>query len=143
MTDGGTPADPTIAISRNAEARRLALFLGVGLVGLGIDVAVFSGLHGAGLSRATARAVSLVCATGATWSLNRSFTFAASGRRAHDEVIRYVAVTLGAQGVSYGLFLGLSAEAPALPATAALLAGAACATLLSFTGQRLFTFRGA
>lgn len=125
------------------DARCLTLFLCVGLVGLGVDASVFSVLHAGGASRALARAVSLVVATGVTWSLNRRFTFAASGRRARAELGRYVLVTLVAQGTSYVTFLSLSRLAPSAPPLVLLVIGAALATGLSFAGQRLFTFRAA
>ena len=139
----GTPA-PTFGdelLSR--DLRRLALFLCVGLVGLGVDASLFSAFHAAGVSRALARAISLAAATGVTWRLNRRFTFAATGRRARAELGRYALVTLVAQGTSYATFLMLSQVVPAAPPLALLLAGAVLATGLSFAGQRLFTFRAA
>ena len=125
------------------DVRRFALFLCVGLVGLGVDASLFSCLHASGASRALARAVSLAAATGVTWRLNRRFTFAATGRLARAELGRYALVTLVAQGTSYGTFLALSQIAPSAPPLALLVTGAALATGLSFAGQRLFTFRAA
>lgn len=146
MTDlahSGRAAPTSFRTGHGAEARRIALFIGVGLLGLAVDAGVFSVLFGPGLSRAAARAGSLGAATLVTYALNRSVTFAraGSGPRARGEFARYVLVTLVSQGSSYGLFLLLSAAVPALPALAALMAGAAAAAVLSFTGQRLFTFR--
>ncbi len=111
------------------------------MLGLASDATVFSALHGAGLSLALARAVSLACATGVTWRLNRFFTFAASGRRLPAAMARYGLVTLAAQGFSYAFFLAVSQAEPRLPSLAVLVTGAALATALSFTGQRFFTFR--
>jgi putative flippase GtrA len=135
---------PTIAAFREGpEVRRLGGFLSVGLLGLGVDAAVFTALQGAGLWLALARAASLVCATGVTWQLNRLFTFPRTGRRRSREIARYALVTLGVQGASYATFLILSQLAPQLPAIMVLVTGAALAAGLSFTGQRLFTFRAA
>ncbi len=139
----GWPVPTTVASHEAPEARQMAAFLCVGLLGLGTDTAAFSVLHGAGLSLALARAASLLSATGVTWRLNRTFTFAATGRRRIRELGRYLSVTLVAQGFSYAFFLTLSEAAPRLPAVAVLVTGAALATGLSFMGQRLFTFRAA
>lgn len=143
MADSGR-ARPTFASAgRRAELRRVAMFLAVGSLGLATDAALFSALEAAQASRPVARAASLALATLVTFGLNRRFTFMASGRPGGGDLARYAAVTGLAQGFSYGLFLALSAAAPALPALSALVAAAAAATLLSFAGQRLFTFRGA
>lgn len=143
FADSGRAAPTSFRTGHGAEARRIALFVVVGLLGLAVDAGVFTGLFDAGVSRAAARALSLAAATLLTYALNRGITFAraAAGRRARSEFARYVLVTLVSQGTSYGLFLVLSVVLPALPALAALMAGAAAATVLSFTGQRLFTFR--
>ncbi|MGI3901692.1 MAG: GtrA family protein [Janthinobacterium lividum] len=144
MTDcanSGRPAS-TILEAGSAELRRFALYLGVGSTGLGVDAALFAAFHGAGSSPAAARAVSLAVATLVTFALNRRFTFVSSGRQARRDLARYVGVTFMAQGFSYGIFLGLLAMAPTLPSLIALVAGAAPVALISFAGQRLFTFRG-
>ena len=141
MADSGRARPSFASGGRRAELHRAALFLAVGGLGLAADAAIFSALQGLDASRPVARAASLACATLVTFALNRRYTFAATARR--GDLARYAAVTLLAQGFSYALFLALSAAAPALPALAALVAAAAAATLLSFTGQRFFTFRGA
>lgn len=143
MADSGRARPSFASGGRRAELRRAALFLAVGGLGLAADAAIFSALQGLDASRPAARAASLACATIVTFALNRRYTFAATARRGGGDLARYAAVTLLAQGFSYALFLALSAAAPALPALAALVAAAAAATLLSFTGQRFFTFRGA
>jgi len=135
-----SPPDLSAALAALA-ARPFVRFLAVGTIGLAADAAVFSLLHGAGLPAAVARALSLAVATGVTWSLNRAFTFAATGRRRRDEILRYALVVGVAQGISYGVFLTLYWTVPRLHPLAALLTGAVIATAFSFTGQRLFTFR--
>lgn len=144
MTDfanSGRPA-PTILEAGGGEVRRFVLFLGVGAAGLAVDAALFGMLHDAGLLPAVSRAVSLALASLVTFGLNRRFTFAGSGRRARHDLVRYIGVTVVAQGFSYGLFLGLLAASPTPPPLVALLVGAGAVALLSFAGQRLFTFRG-
>jgi putative flippase GtrA len=115
-------------------------FGAVGGAGLAVDAGLFAFLSHDGLGDAAARALSLGTATLLTWRLNRRFTFAASGRRGSAELARYTLVALSAQGLNYALFLLLRHAAPALPARAALLVGAASAALFSNTGTRLFTF---
>lgn len=141
MADSGRARPILASGGPGAELRRVALFLAVGGLGLAVDAALLSLLQALDVSRPAARAASLGCATLVTFGLNRRVTFAAAGRRG-GELARYACVTLVAQGFSYGSFLALSAAAPALPTLSALLAAAAAAALLSFAGQRLFTFRG-
>ena len=146
---GGRPGPILLTPGLSAELRRVGPFLCVGLVGFAVDALLFSGLHGAGVSRPVSRAVSLALATAVTFGLNRRFTFAASGRRVPGRVqgsrdgpgqfVRYGSVTLLVQGFSYGLFLLLATR---LPNLVALFVGAGAATVFSFAGQRLFTFRG-
>lgn len=115
-------------------------FLMVGMLGLCTDSAVFSLLHWHDLPDALARMASLGLATFVTWQLNRRFTFGASGRSRLVESSRYTAVAMMAQGLNFGLFLALRAWQPDWPALVSLLASAALAATLSFTGQRFFTF---
>jgi putative flippase GtrA len=124
----------------HALLRAAARFLAVGGVGLGVDAALYAAASGAGAADWSARALSLVLATGVTWQLNRRFTFGASAGTAAAEGARYALVAAGAQGFNYALFLGLRAGASWLPALAALLASAAAAAVFSFCGQRFFTF---
>ena len=122
---------------------RIARFLAVGLVGLAVDSGLFWSLHQAGVSVELARALSLAVATGVTWFLNRLFTFAPSGRGPGRELMRYVAVALGAQGFNYGLFLALLRfDAGAHPLICLVISAVATAAL-SFTGQSLIAFRRA
>jgi putative flippase GtrA len=120
---------------------RIARFLTVGLVGLGVDSGLFWSLYQAGVSLEIARALSLALATLVTWGLNRLFTFAPSGRAAAEELARYVAVALVAQGFNYGLFFALMRlDAQAHPLICLVVSAVATAAL-SFTGQSLIAFR--
>ena len=122
---------------------RIARFLMVGLVGLGVDSGLFWSLYRTGVSLEIARALSLAVATLVTWGLNRLFTFAPSGRPPFRELIRYVGVALVAQGFNYGLFLILvRLDAGAHPLLC-LVASAVATAALSFTGQSLIAFRRA
>ena len=120
---------------------RIARFLTVGLVGLGVDSGLFWSLYQTGVSLEMARALSWACATLVTWGLNRLFTFAPSGRSPLQELSRYVAVALVAQGFNYGLFLVLvRLDAGAHPLLCLVVAAIATAAL-SFTGQSFIAFR--
>lgn len=118
----------------------LIAFLGVGVAGLAVNLILLTVLEALRAPFWLALAVSLIVATGVTWLLNRRLTFAASGRRAHHEALRYFAVALLAQSVNYGVSLSIAAALPHLPHVFAAIVGAIVATLFSYTGQRFFTF---
>ena len=99
-------------------------------------IAIAHGLH-----PLVARLVSLAVATLVTWRLNRALTFDRSGRRTAEEAMRYAAVVIAAQTVSYGVFAILAVTLLAAPPQIALIAGAAMGALVSYSGQTLFAFR--
>jgi putative flippase GtrA len=115
-------------------------FLGVGALGLATDVCVFTILIGYAPRPLLMRLVSLGLATFVTWRLNRALTFDRSGRRQHDEAMRYAAVTAFAQGTSYAVFAALVLTVLATLPQAALLVGAAAGALIAYNGHRLFAF---
>ena len=116
-------------------------FFGVGGLGLITDLAIFTLVVAHGLNPLGARLISLALATLVTWRLNRALTFDRSGRHASDEAIRYAAVVIAAQTVSYGVFAILAVTLLAAPPQIALIAGAAMGALVSYSGQTLFAFR--
>ena len=116
-------------------------FLGVGGLGLITDLAIFTLVIAHGPQPLLARLVSLAIATLVTWRLNRALTFDCSGRRPSDEALRYAAVALFAQAISYAVFAALIVTVFARPPQLAVLIGAAAGTLVSYTGQTLLTFR--
>jgi putative flippase GtrA len=121
--------------------KSLILFVCVGLTGLAVHTAVFSLLfRSRWLNYSEAWLTALATATLVTWSLNRRFTFADSGRHGGWEILRYALVTVLAQSVSYAVSRGLLAVAPQLPPELAVIMGAVAATAFSYTGQRFFTF---
>ena len=146
MTVAGNELDAG-PIGASARLRRVAdrlprplRFLGVGAVGLLTDLAVFTAIpqhlqHPLGV-----RLVSLGAATLVTWQLNRAFTFAKSGRRTHEEAMRYAAVTAIAQGTSYAVFAVLVLTVLGFLPQAATVIGAAVAALVSYNGHRLYAF---
>ena len=76
-----------------------------------------------------------------TWRLNRALTFDHSGRRTADEAMRYAAVAASAQAVSYAVFAALVVTVLAAMPQLAVIVGAACGALVSYSGQALFAFR--
>ncbi len=115
-------------------------FLGVGFVGLAVDLGLLSILEHVGLHLLGARAISMSLATVVTWTLNRRHTFTPTGRKAHHEAMRYILVTLFAQSVNYVVMIIAAGLAPRLPHVVAAFIGSVVATLFSYTGQRYFTF---
>lgn len=119
---------------------RTLRFLGVGGLGLISDLGTFSLIFAHMPSPLPARVLSLAAATLVTWRLNRALTFDRSGRTQSEEAMRYVFVTLVAQGTSYAIFALLVLTRLSLHPQLALLAGAACGAVLSYNGHRLFAF---
>lgn len=115
-------------------------FLAVGGVGLLTDMSVFTAIPVHGEHPLAVRLVSLAVATLVTWRLNRALTFDASHRRQEDEALRYLAVTLLAQGTSYGVFALLVLTVLGGIPQIALVIGAAVAAVASYNGHRLFAF---
>jgi dolichol-phosphate mannosyltransferase len=114
-------------------------FLAVGATGLAVHTATFTVLLQFG-DNSIAWLAGLFISALVTWSLNRKHTFSATGRRRGDEMSRYAVVTLVAQGISFAVFhLACRADPQGWP-QACVLAGAAVATLFSYSGQRFFTF---
>jgi putative flippase GtrA len=118
----------------------LVRFLGVGLTGLAAQSIVFNIVFWMHPNASLAWLTGMLLATGVTWTLNRRFTFGASGRRRRHELLRYMLVTAAAQGVSFAIFHGFLTFTPMIPPTIDLILGAVIATTVSYTGQRFFTF---
>jgi putative flippase GtrA len=146
----GAAADdgPARAIPDHDPVRRLVevlprplRFLGVGGLGLITDLAVFTAIIGHSPHPLLARVISLAVATVVTWRLNRALTFDRSGRRPADEAMRYAVVAASAQAVSYAVFAAFVVTVFAAAPQLAVIIGAACGALVSYSGQKLFAFR--
>ncbi len=126
--------------------RRLAFiprplrFIVVGGLGLLTDLAIFTAIPMHAHHPLAARIVSLACATFLTWRLNRAMTFDASGRKQHDEALRYAAVTAVAQGSSFAIFGLLVLTMLASFPQGALITGAAVGAVISYAGHSLIAF---
>jgi putative flippase GtrA len=115
-------------------------FLGVGSIGLLIDLAIFTLAIGAGLHPLLGRVGSMMLATLVTWRLNRVLTFEPSGRHQSEEAARYAFVTAIAAATNYAVFAALVVGALRSWPQAAVLAGSAAAALVSYNGHRIFSF---
>lgn len=115
-------------------------FLGVGSIGLLTDLGTFTIIAAFGPHALIARLGSLGIATLVTWRLNRALTFDGSGRRQHDEAMRYAFVTIIAQGTSYAIFAALVLTVLATLPQVAILIGAAIGAVLSYKGHHLLSF---
>jgi putative flippase GtrA len=118
----------------------LLKFLAVGATALAVHTATFTLVLQMGVDKSIAWLAGLVTSTLVAWSLNRRHTFSASGRRRGDEISRYALVTLVAQAISFTVFQLACRAAPHVWPQVCVLAGAATATVFSYTGQRFFTF---
>jgi len=115
-------------------------FLAVGALGLTTDFCVFTILIGYDHRVLLMRLVSLACATLVTWRLNRALTFDRSGRRQHEEALRYATVTAVSQGTSYAVFAALVLTVLASLPQVALVLGAVAGAFIGYNGHRLFAF---
>jgi putative flippase GtrA len=115
-------------------------FIGVGSLGLITDLGTFSALMAQFHQPLVARLVSISLATLVTWRLNRALTFDSSGRRQHQEAMRYAIVTAFAQGLNYLIFSSLVLTVLARLPHAALLVGSFSAAFFTYFGHRLFAF---
>ena len=138
--DLGAPArrDPLRVLAEYLP--RPLRFLAVGGLGLATDICVFTILIGYQPKPLLMRLFSLMAATLVTWRLNRALTFDHSGRRQHDEAIRYAAVTAVSQGTSYAVFAALVLTVFGALPQAALIAGAIAGAMVGYNGHRLFAF---
>jgi putative flippase GtrA len=119
---------------------RALRFIGIGGIGLATDLGAFTIIATFTPHALIARLGSLAIATLVTWRLNRALTFSPSGRRQHEEAVRYAIVTIIAQGTSYAIFAALVLTVlQALPQIA-ILVGAAIGAVLSYNGHRLLSF---
>ena len=130
-----------------ATASGLDLFMRFALVGGAgflIDAGLLAALHnGAGIDPFVARLLSLVASGFATWRLNRSLTFGASGRSQASEGLRYASVAALTAGLNYLIYASALMLWPGLPPLAAAVLATLLAMGFSFTGYSRYAFQGA
>ena len=119
----------------------------VGVVGLGVDIAVlYLCLDISGLGLYASRVVSYLAAATTTWALNRAFTF--SGNHAgkiHHQWARFVAVNAFGGAVNYAVYAALVASGDPFTAHPALAvaAGSLSGLFFNFTASKKLVFRRA
>jgi putative flippase GtrA len=119
---------------------RLIRFLGIGGIGLASDLGIFTVVTSLGSNVFVAQLGSLAISTLVTWRLNRALTFDPSGRRQHEEAVRYAIVTVTAQGTSYAIFAALVLTALSALPQIAIVVGAVISAAVSYNGHRLLSF---
>jgi putative flippase GtrA len=113
----------------------------VGGVGFVVNVAVYAlFVHSAGLDYRAASVVAWLVAVVNNFVLNRHWTFDAREGRAHFQAIRFLAVSLVAEGFSL-LLLTLFVESAGIAKIPAQALAVAASMPLNFLGNKLWSFR--
>ncbi len=121
--------------------KRLVRFVFAGGVGFVADATALALLLGlTPLGPFLARILSIGFALSVTWVLNRTLTFAPSGRGVVREGARYGGVGLSTSVVNFLVYSGLLSLVPSLPPLAALVVASLAAMALSFLGYSRFVF---
>ncbi|HEX5007802.1 MAG TPA: GtrA family protein [Hyphomonadaceae bacterium] len=114
----------------------------VGATGFVVDAAVLELLmRTAPLGPFIARAVALVTAIGATWLLNRNFTFGASRHSLLGEGVRYGSVGLTSAALNYLVYSALLIAFTSLQPLEAMVLSSVSAMAFSFFAYSRFVFR--
>jgi putative flippase GtrA len=126
---------------RPANWLQLVRFGLVGGVGFVVNVAVYTLLvHSAGLDYRAANVAAWLVAVINNFVLNRHWTFDARGGRARGQAVRFLLVSLVAEGVSLGL-LTLLVEGAGVAKVPAQALAVAASMPLNFLGNKLWSFR--
>jgi putative flippase GtrA len=123
-------------------ARRFALFGAVGVIGFIVDALTLTVMMKVfGLGPVVARVFSIAAAMGATWLLNRRYTFAVRSAPKADEAARYAAVKLSGQVANFGIYTVILLAGPDWAGPyIALAAATILVMLLNFTMLSRFVF---
>lgn len=122
--------------------KRVFWFAVAGATGFAIDALVLiSLLHWTGLGPYFARAIAIVTAMAATFIINRTLAFGASGRPLAEEGARYGGVGLSTSLANYLIYSGVLLAIPATPPFFALVIASAAAMVLSYLGYSRLVFR--
>lgn len=129
----------------NAQARRQFWRFGIaGGIGFLVDVGILYLILGLDVSYHLARIASFLCATFATWQINRNFAFTAgSGLSVWDEWWRYLVAVLGGGLVNYLLFILTMAMLPptAFLPVISVAAGSIGGMAVNFVSTKMLVFR--
>jgi putative flippase GtrA len=120
---------------------QLVRFALVGGVGFVVNVAVYAlFVHSAGLDYRAASVVAWLVAVVNNFVLNRHWTFDAREGRAHFQAIRFLLVSLVAEGFSL-LLLTVLVESAGIAKIPAQALAVAASMPLNFLGNKLWSFR--
>ena len=111
--------------------------------GVIVDLAVLRGLIELfGASPFMARIPAIAAAMTTTWLINRTFTFAKSGRSVPGEALRYAAVAIVGAVLNYLIYSAILLTTPAwfLPEIATIIA-VGIVTVFSYVGYSRIVFR--
>ena len=126
---------------RPANWLQLVRFGLVGGVGFAVNLIVYALLvHYAKVDYRVANVAAWLVAVVNNFVLNRHWTFAARGGRAHMQAIRFLVVSLVAEGVSLGL-LTVLVEGGGVAKVPAQAIAVAASMPLNFLGNKLWSFR--
>jgi putative flippase GtrA len=115
-------------------------FATVGVSNTALSLALYAGLLSLGTFYLAASAVAFVVATLNSYALNRRWTFRSNGRRG-PEVVRFALVSAGGVTVNLAL-LSLCVDGASLPKFAAQLVVIPLVSVVTFAGNRRWTFGG-
>lgn len=126
---------------RPANWLQLVRFGLVGGVGFIVNVAIYALLvHGFGLWYLAANVVAWLVAVTNNFVLNRHWTFDARGGRAHKQAVRFLLVSLVAEGFSLAVLSAL-VEGAGFDKVVAQAVAVAGSMPLNFLGNKLWSFR--
>ena len=126
--------------------REMARFAFAGVVGLAVDVAVLYLALALGLGFYAGRVVSFLCATFATWQINRRYTFAGADAATVSlwrQWWLYMAAMMGGGLVNYGAYSATIAFGPrvALWPMLAVAVGSLAGMAVNFASAKFFVFK--
>ncbi len=126
---------------RPANWLQLVRFGLVGGVGFIVNLAVYTLLvHAAGADYRVANVIAWLIAVLNNFVLNRHWTFDARGGRARSQAVRFLIVSLVAEGFSL-LLLTVFVEGAGIDKVAAQAMAVAASMPLNFIGNKLWSFR--
>jgi putative flippase GtrA len=124
-------------------ASQLLRFGVAGVAGLLVDLAVLALARYAGLDPYSGRVLSFLCAVGATWQINRRYTFHPAGLSLWTEWWRYLLAMSGGGAVNFVTYSAIVWSFPGVPHIASwgVCAGSLAGMAVNFIGARCFVFQ--
>jgi putative flippase GtrA len=144
MGDERAPVARLLSRARSAaalEMRRMVKYAIVGVLNVAIDFTLYALLVLIGVPYPLAKTMSLMVATANGYTINRMWTFRAGPYR-HITLAKYAGVQAGSLAANVTV-LALLVEIAGLNAIVAQAIALPFIAVLSFLGQRLWTFRDA